>query len=83
MATLLGKMKTDDSLFKKYIDYNTAFWKPEMPVGKYRGGQLCSMEYSDYPRYYNCLSEYTKSSKIDSKIPIFSLLAILYTELFL
>nr|pir hypothetical protein ZK856.3 - Caenorhabditis elegans [Caenorhabditis elegans] len=83
MSALLDKMKNNDTLFKKYIDYNTAFWNPQMPLGVYRGAQLCSMEYSDYPRYYSCLSKYTKSATRSLNIPLFSLFAIIYTELFL
>ncbi|EFP11024.1 hypothetical protein CRE_30703 [Caenorhabditis remanei] len=83
MSDVLEKMKTDDKLFMKYIDYNTAYWNPVMPVQEYRGAQLCSMEYADYPRYYTCLSKYTKFSDSSLKLPIFSLLAILYTEFLL
>lgn len=58
MSDLLERMKTDDELFQAYIKFNSVLWKPEVPEGVFRGGQLCSMEFADYPRYYECLSRY-------------------------
>ncbi|PIC27211.1 hypothetical protein B9Z55_019537 [Caenorhabditis nigoni] len=83
VSDVLEKMKSNDSLFMTYINYNTAFWNPVMPVDEYKGAQLCSMEYADYPRYQTCLSKYEKSANTDLKLPIFSLLAIFYTEFLL
>ena len=36
MSDVLEKMKTDDKLFMKYIDYNAAYWNPVIPVQDYR-----------------------------------------------
>ncbi|CAI2354465.1 unnamed protein product [Caenorhabditis sp. 36 PRJEB53466] len=84
MSVVLDKLKTDDKLFMKYIEFNTVYWSPVLPIGEYRGAQLCSMEYSDYPRYYSCLATYSGSAPGASfQIPIFSLLAIFYSEFLL
>ncbi|CAI5450620.1 unnamed protein product [Caenorhabditis angaria] len=60
LSKVVESIKNNDTVFQKYINFNSAFWKPEMPTGIYRGAQLCSLEYSDYPRYYSCLAQYSK-----------------------
>ncbi|WKY13220.1 hypothetical protein Q1695_004209 [Nippostrongylus brasiliensis] len=62
MNDLVDRLKTNDSLPMTYIDYNSVLWKPNMPQGRFRCGQLCSIEFSDYSRYRNCLAQCNFSS---------------------
>ncbi|WKY13215.1 hypothetical protein Q1695_004206 [Nippostrongylus brasiliensis] len=64
MNDLVDRLKTNDSLLMTYINYNSVLWQPSMPQGKYKCGQLCSIEFSDYPRYRNCLVQCNSSSFI-------------------
>ncbi|CAB3396898.1 unnamed protein product [Caenorhabditis bovis] len=76
MNNLVEQLKVNDSLFESYIQFNSVFWKSEIPKDEYRGAQLCSMEFSDYPRYRECLSKYSKSTH-RSSLSIFSLVTII------
>ncbi|KIH56631.1 hypothetical protein ANCDUO_13187 [Ancylostoma duodenale] len=49
----------------------------------FRGGQLCSMEFADYPRYYSCLAQYKSSALHGFYTVIFVLLASSLSNLFL
>uniref|UniRef100_A0A0N4ZSU7 Metallophos domain-containing protein n=1 Tax=Parastrongyloides trichosuri TaxID=131310 RepID=A0A0N4ZSU7_PARTI len=53
---LLNLMKKNDTLFSKYLEYNSVGWNVTEPTPKFRCGQLCAIEYADYPRYYKCLN---------------------------
>ncbi|CAD6195385.1 unnamed protein product [Caenorhabditis auriculariae] len=80
MSDVLENMKKNDSLFQTYINYNSVLWKPAMPQGIYRGAQLCSMEWSDYPRYDDCMKLYSHAAQ-KFTIPIFSLLFYVLNQL--
>lgn len=56
MNSLLQRMKTNDTLFQKYIEYNSVLWSPKLPDGKFRYAQLCSIEFPDLDDYYSCMS---------------------------
>ncbi|KAH7726216.1 Metallophosphoesterase domain containing protein [Aphelenchoides avenae] len=36
MQQLLERFKEDDTVFGKYVKYNSVLWKPKLPEGKYR-----------------------------------------------
>ncbi|KAK5977835.1 hypothetical protein GCK32_007451 [Trichostrongylus colubriformis] len=61
MDSLVEQLKTKDAVFQTYVNYNSVLWKPEMPQGKFKGGQLCSIEFADYPRYYACMAQYNST----------------------
>ncbi|KHN72634.1 Acid sphingomyelinase-like phosphodiesterase 3b [Toxocara canis] len=61
MSNALNQMKTDDETFRKYIEYNTVRWNYSIPTGKFRGAQLCSMEYVDFALYKSCMSNWTST----------------------
>ncbi|KAE9548683.1 hypothetical protein FO519_008105 [Halicephalobus sp. NKZ332] len=77
MNSLLQKMKTDDDLFKKYINYNTVQWKPIMPEGKYRSAQLCSIEFPDLDEYNNCMPSDSNMNEIILSFLSFSVFILL------
>ncbi|RCN35990.1 hypothetical protein ANCCAN_18135 [Ancylostoma caninum] len=62
MVDLMERLKNDNAVLSTYIHYNSVLWDPKMPEGTYRGGQLCSMEFADYPRYFSCLAQYKSSA---------------------
>ena len=62
MNYLLQKMKTNDTLFKKYIDYNSVLWSPSLPQGEFRAAQLCSIEFPDLDEYNDCMSNASQST---------------------
>uniref|UniRef100_A0AC35THM5 Metallophos domain-containing protein n=1 Tax=Rhabditophanes sp. KR3021 TaxID=114890 RepID=A0AC35THM5_9BILA len=53
---LYEKIKSNDDFFKKYLEYNSVGWNVTTPKPSFRCGQLCSIEFADYDRYYKCLS---------------------------
>ncbi|CAJ0590385.1 unnamed protein product [Cylicocyclus nassatus] len=81
MEKLLERIKTDDNVFKKYIDYNSVLWDPKMPEAKFRAAQLCSMEFADYPRYDNCMKPYnfSPSNRMFATITLLLLLFTIWT----
>ncbi|KAK0409461.1 hypothetical protein QR680_004551 [Steinernema hermaphroditum] len=56
MNALLESMKKNETVFNKYLKYNSVLWKPETAEGIYRRAQLCSIEFPDFPRYNDCLN---------------------------
>ncbi|KAK6753524.1 hypothetical protein RB195_012862 [Necator americanus] len=84
MVTLVEQMKTNNTVFQKYINFNSVLWDPKMPVDSYRAGQLCSLEFADYPRYYSCLNQENSSRLRDGFYAIaIALLTSLYLEFLL
>ncbi|XGW04734.1 hypothetical protein V3C99_015701, partial [Haemonchus contortus] len=61
MNDLVEQLKTNDEVFRTYINYNSVLWKPDMPQGRFRGAQLCSIEFADYPRYDACMAQYNSA----------------------
>ncbi|VDO60488.1 unnamed protein product, partial [Haemonchus placei] len=61
MNDLVQQLKTNDEVFRTYINFNSVLWKPDMPQGRFRGAQLCSIEFADYPRYDACMAQYNSA----------------------
>jgi sphingomyelin phosphodiesterase acid-like 3 len=61
MNNLLETMKKNDTMLLKYIKYNSVLWNPELPKGKFRNAQLCSIEYPDLDEYAACMNKGTKT----------------------
>uniref|UniRef100_A0A7E4ZWA2 Metallophos domain-containing protein n=1 Tax=Panagrellus redivivus TaxID=6233 RepID=A0A7E4ZWA2_PANRE len=59
MSALLDRFKQSDDAFFKYIQFNSALWKPELPAAGFRAAQLCSIEYVKLNDYYACLGKAT------------------------
>uniref|UniRef100_A0A914C9U7 Uncharacterized protein n=1 Tax=Acrobeloides nanus TaxID=290746 RepID=A0A914C9U7_9BILA len=77
MNDLLQKMKVDNNLFYKYMTYYSAGWGPKIPDGDIRKGQLCAIEYTDYPSYYACLGNGTTNATLDLFLIILITLALI------
>jgi sphingomyelin phosphodiesterase acid-like 3 len=56
MSALLDNFKSDDAVFKTYIDYNSVLWEPKMPQDQFRLAQLCSIEFADLDDYAQCMA---------------------------
>ncbi|PAV86103.1 hypothetical protein WR25_24430 isoform A [Diploscapter pachys] len=64
VSKLVDNMKNDSTgLFAKYIKFNSVMLNGDLlPIGLYRGLQLCSLEFSDYPSYSECLKPYLENT---------------------
>uniref|UniRef100_A0A0N5B652 Metallophos domain-containing protein n=1 Tax=Strongyloides papillosus TaxID=174720 RepID=A0A0N5B652_STREA len=54
---LIKLMETNSTLFSKYLQYNSVGWNVTHINSEFRCGQLCAINYADYPRYYKCLND--------------------------
>ncbi|EYC21794.1 hypothetical protein Y032_0018g3534 [Ancylostoma ceylanicum] len=81
MVDLVERIKKDRAVLSTYISYNSVLWDPKMPVDIYLGGQLCSMEFADYPRYYSCLAQYNSSALHGFYMVMVVLLAVWLSDL--
>uniref|UniRef100_A0A0K0EHY4 Metallophos domain-containing protein n=1 Tax=Strongyloides stercoralis TaxID=6248 RepID=A0A0K0EHY4_STRER len=80
---LINSMKKNSALFYKYLQYNTVGWNVTEPTPMFRCGQLCAMEYADYPRYFKCLNaDECKEHNSIYKISLNSLLILSLVSIF-
>ncbi|VDM25891.1 unnamed protein product [Toxocara canis] len=55
MNDVLNKLKTDNGVLMKYIEYNSVRWNYAMPLGRFRTAQLCALENPDFAGYDVCM----------------------------
>ncbi|CAI4223429.1 unnamed protein product [Auanema sp. JU1783] len=70
MDEVVQKMKTDSETLQTYLKYNSVQWNVTTPTGDLLNAQLCALEFSDYPRYEQCMRK-GKSNNFVPQIFIF------------